>query len=168
MLSDLVGKDKGNDIFDANFPESLDGYMPGEILTFAQLKDKTEGTIIHILYKDEDGDVSADGFYPLYKDKECKEWSAGGSFPFPVDDLSDDDLIKTIDNCGYDFTISEALPAKKGDFAKLREGQQQYRDVLTEMLDLQRKLLGTTDKKRKIEIKKDMRTLEKKINKLWN
>lgn len=69
MLNNIVGEDLAKNIFEANFPEPIRNYKPGKILTFKQLKALPEGTIIHIYYLDEDGNLREDGFQKLHKGK---------------------------------------------------------------------------------------------------
>lgn len=167
MLNNIVGEEKGQEIFMANFgPNPHDSFMPGKILTFAELKALPEGTVIHILYKDEDGEVSEDDFHPLGKDDEMQEWNAGGSFPFPVDELKDEDLIQDIDNCGHSFTIREAKPAKQGEFRKMRQDQNKAIKLLDQLRNVHEKHRTCTDKIKKKELKQKSKDIEKQLKKL--
>lgn len=167
MLGNIVGEEKGREIFEANFgPNPHDSFMPGKILTWSELKALPEGTIIHILYKDEDGEVSEDDFHPLGKDEDMEEWNAGGSFPFPVDELKDEDRIENIDNCGHAFTIREAIPAKKGEFAALRKRQDAAKSILNQLMSLHQKYQVCTDKAKKKALKDKSKELEKKLKKM--
>ena len=161
MLGNVLGEELGDEIFDANFPDPIEGYLPGDVLTFKQLKEMPEGTIVHILYT-EDDDVRTDDFYPLHKGSD-DEWGAGPC-PFPIDELEDDTLIRKIDNCDHFFTIRAAVPAAKGAFEKLRAGQREIEDILMAMLDLHQELHGA-DKERQSEIRKELKELDKKYKK---
>ena len=164
MLTGIVGEDLGQQIFDANFPEPLDGYMPGNILTFAELKALPEGTVIHVLYFDEDGEEREDGFQTLSKGSDS-EWSAG-AFPFPIDELKDDQLIEKCDNSGWTFTLRAALPAKKGEYVEMKKKQRKAIRILERMQDLSSKGIGCKDKEKKKKINKEFKELEKELRKM--
>lgn len=83
---------------------------PGKVLTLAELKNMPYGSVIHIKYEDEDGNEREDGFQFLKCD-DMSEWCAG-AFPIPLNELDDEDSIKDVDNCGWHFTIREAVPSK--------------------------------------------------------
>jgi len=162
MLTDIVGEDLGQQIFEANFPKPIDGYMPGKILTFAELKQLPEGAVIHIHYLDEDGEEREDGFQKLSKHSD-DEWS-GGAFPFPIDELKDDTLLDRFDNSGWTFTIREALPAKKGEYAEMKKKQRKAIKILERMQILAGKI--SKDKEQKKKINTELKELEKELRKM--
>jgi len=137
MLGNIVGEELGKEIFEANFPEPIINYKPGNILTFKQLKELQEDTIIHILYYDEDDNLREDGFQELSKYSD-EEFSAG-AFPFPMDDHDDDnELIEKRDNSGWTFTIREAIKVSAAEFKKLekqREKNERALELIEKMRD---------------------------------
>lgn len=163
MLGKILPEEKANDIFEANFPKPIKGYKPGKILSFKELKELPEGSIIHIYYLNEDGEVSEDGFHPLNKHSE-EEWCAGGAHPFPVDKLQDDTLIKNIDNCDWLFTIREAILDKKYDHESVKHKRATVQELLGELTDLASEY--TTDKERKKAIKTREKEIQKQLKKL--
>ena len=165
MLKNVAGEELGQKIFEANFPEPLDGYMPGEILTFRELSEMPEGTIIHIHYLDECGEERESGFHPLYKHDD-KEWSAGGHYPFPVDELKPETLINKIYNSDWLFTIRKAVPAKKGEFEKMKKNQRKVLQLLETMQNLSRKIHSTDDKMKKKDLKAKFKIVEKEFRKI--
>ena len=113
MLTNVLGEDAAKEVFNNNIlSHSLTGYKKGKILTFGELKMLPNGTILNIVYKDEYSNKSST-FDKLYKgepgEESTKEWCVGGSYPFPIDELKDDTLIKDIPNCDEFFTIYEAI-----------------------------------------------------------
>jgi hypothetical protein len=152
MLNNIVGEDLGKKIFEANFPEPIVNYKPGDILTFKQVKELPEGTIIHILYFDEDDNEREDGFQKLSKDEDCEEYSAG-AFPFPMNEHEDDgDLIENADNSGWTFTIREAIKISKAEFQK-REKQREKNERAKELIEKMRDGENLTKDEKK-ELKK--------------
>lgn len=132
-LTKIVGEDLGNKIFEANFPKPIINYKSGKILTFKELKELPEDTVIHIYYTDEDGNERENGFQKLSKYDE-EEFSAG-AFPFPMNKHeSDDELIKDAENSGWNFTIREAIRVSSSEFKKL-EKQRQINERAIELLD---------------------------------
>lgn len=164
MLTDIVGEDLGQKIFEANFPDEITGYKPGKVLTLGELRLIPVGTIIHIYYTDEDGELRENGFQKLSKDSE-EEWSAG-AFPFPIDELTDDQELKDCDNSGWTFTIREALVDKKGEYAKRMAMMDTADELLEEMKDTLEEIEETSDKVKKKELKKKFNALSKQLNKM--
>jgi len=137
MLGNIVGEELGKEIFEANFPEPIINYKAGNILTFKQIKELPEDTVIHILYYDEDDNLREDGFQKLSKDEDGEEWSAG-AFPFPTKRLKDDELIDRCDNSDWTFTIREAIKVSAAEFKKLekqREKKERALELLEKMQD---------------------------------
>ena len=129
MLGSVVGEDLGKQIFEANFPEPIINYKAGKVLTFRELKELPEGTIIHINYVDEDNELREDGFQKLSKCSD-EEYSGGG-FPIPMDEHeNDDELIEGRDNCDWTFTIREAIKISNAEYLKLeKQGEQNRRAI---------------------------------------
>lgn len=151
MLGNIVGEELGQEIFEANFPEPIVNYKPGSILSFKQVKELPEKTIIHIFYLDEDGELREDGFQKLYKHSES-EFSAG-AFSFPMDEhKSDDELIDRCDNCGWEFTVREAIKISKAEFQK-REKQREKDERASELIEKMRDEEKLTKEEKK-ELKK--------------
>lgn len=150
MLNNIVGEDLAKNIFEANFPEPIRNYKPGKILTFKQLKALPEGTIIHIYYLDEDGNLREDGFQKLHKGS-GDEWGAG-AFPFPIEDLKDEDLLEDCDNSGWTFTIREATKLSTAEFKKI-EKQREKNERASELIDKMREGEDLTKEEKK-ELKK--------------
>lgn len=151
MLGNIVGEELGQKIFEANFPEPIVNYKPGDILSFKQIKELPEKTIVHIFYLDEDGELREDGFQELYKSSE-DEFSAG-AFPFPMDEHKDDsELIEKRDNCGWKFTIREAIRIPKAEFQK-REKQREKNERASELIERMRDGEKLTKEEKK-ELKK--------------
>lgn len=146
--------------------KSLDCWMPGKILTWSELKALPEGSVIHIKYLDEDGEVSEDDFHYLGKDEEMREWNAGGSFPFPVDELKDEDPIENIDNCGHAFTIRAAIPAKKGEFRQMSRNKDKAVKLLDQLRDVYEEHRDCKDKVKKKALKQKSKDIEKQLKKL--
>lgn len=163
MLGKILPEDKAEQIFEANFPMTIKGYKPGKILTFKELKELQEGSIIHIYYLDDDGEVSEDGFYPLNKHSDV-EWYAGGVHPFPIDKLQDDMLIKQIDNCDWSFTIREAILDEKYDHESTKQKRKMAQELLSELTELAKEM--TDNKERKKEIRIREREIHKQLKKL--
>lgn len=163
MLNNIVGEELGEKIFEANFPKPIEGYMPGEILTLAELRVLPEDTVIHIHYLDEDGEEREDGFQKLSKDSET-EWSAG-AFPFPIDELKEEDELRKCDNGGWTFTIREAIPAKKGEYETMKKNQRKILNALEKMRSLYDKIQNEKDKTKKKELKKKYNEIAKIVNK---
>ena len=163
MLDNIVGEDLAKQIFEANFPEPIDGYLPGRILTLAELRELPDGTVIHIRYLDEDGNEREDGFQKLSKD-DSEEWSAG-AFPFPIRNLKEDELIDRCDNSGWEFTIRMAVPGKKGEYAAIQKKKRTTLKNLEKMQELHWKIQDTTDKVKKKELKKKYNELAKIVQK---
>jgi cobyric acid synthase len=149
MLNKIVGEDLGEKIFEANFPEPIKNYKAGNILTFKQIKELPEGTIIHINYFDEDDNEREDGFQKLSKDEECEEYSAG-AFPFPTNEHDDDnDLIENADNSGWTFTIREAIKVSATEFKKI-EKQRADNHMAIELINKLRDGEALTKEEKKI------------------
>jgi len=163
MLGNIVGEDLAKDIFEANFPEPIEGYLPGSILTLAELRALPDGTVIHIHYIDEDGNEREDGFQKLSKYSD-DEWSAG-AFPFPIDEIKEDELIDRCDNSGWTFTIRMAVPGKKGEYAAIQKKKRTTLKNLDKLQELYRKIQHTTDKVKKKELKKKYNELAKIVQK---
>jgi len=53
MLNNIVGEDLAKKIFEANFPEPIINYASGDILTFKEIKELPEGTVIYLHYVDD-------------------------------------------------------------------------------------------------------------------
>jgi hypothetical protein len=166
MLTNVVGEELGQKIFDANFPEPLDGYMPGRVLKLKELKTLPENTVIYVKYLDEDGNERENGFLRLSKHDD-EEYSADG-FSFPIKDLKDEDLLENCDNCGWSFTVREAVPAKRGEFFKLQKKKEETLDILEQMQELCREIDECSDKAKKKELKAEFKALEKKFRKSSN
>ena len=133
-LTKIVGEDLGNKIFEANFPKPIVNYKSGKILTFKEIRELPEGTVIHIYYTDEDDHLRENGFQKLHKDKSGEEFSAG-AFPFPMNKHeSDDELIKDAENSGWHFTIREAIKVSSSEFKKI-EKQRQINERAMELLE---------------------------------
>lgn len=164
MLGNIVGEELGKEIFEANFPEPIINYKPGNILTFKQLKELPEDTIIHILYYDEDDNLREDGFQKLSKDEAGDEWSAG-AFPFPIKNIKEDELIDRCDNSGWTFTIRMAVPGKKGEYAEIQKKKRTTLKNLDKLQGLYWKIQDTTDKVKKKELKKEYNKLAKIVQK---
>lgn len=151
MLNNIVGDELSQQIFEANFPEPIVNYKPGNILSFKQIKDLPEKTIIHIYYLDEDGELREDGFQELYKSS-ADEFSAG-AFPFPMNEHKDDnELIENRDNSGWTFTIREAIKISKAEFQK-REKQREKNERATDLIEKMRDGEKLTKEEKK-ELKK--------------
>lgn len=119
-LTNLVGEDLGKKIFEANFPKPIINYRSGKILTFKELKELPDDTVIHIYYTDEDDNVREDGFQKL--SKEDKDEFCGGGFTIPMTKHeSDDDLIENAENSGWHFTIREAIKVSSSEFKKIEK-----------------------------------------------
>lgn len=163
MLGKILPEETAEQIFEANFPKPIKGYKPGKILNFKELKELSEGSIIHIYYLDDDGEVSEDGFHPLNKHSE-EEWSAGSVHPFPINKLKDDTLIQNIDNCDWSFTIREAILDKKYDHETTKQKRTTIQELLEELTDLAGEF--TNDKDRKKAIKTREKEIQKQLKKL--
>lgn len=163
-LTNLFGEGKGQEIFAANFtkPKGLDCYMPGEILTFAQLK----ALLIHIHYLDEDGHERTRDFEYLDKNGDDDEEWCAGDYPFPITELDDEDRLERIDNSGWTFTIRGAVPAKKGEYAKITKDRDKAVRILEKLKDLHYKYVGCTDKAKKKKYKDQSKELEKQLKKM--
>lgn len=135
MLNNIVGEDLAKNIFESTFPEPIKNYKAGKILTFKELKELPKGSVIHIYYLDEDGELREDGFQKLSKDSE-DEWSAG-AYPFPVEGLQDDDELKDCDNSGWTFTIREAIKVSPTEFKKI-EKQREQNEIARELIEKMR------------------------------
>lgn len=132
-LKNVVGEDLAKKIFEANFPKPIVNYKAEKILTFKELKELPEDTVIHIYYTDEDGNERENGFQKLSKYDE-KEFSAG-AFPFPMNKHeSDDELIENAENSDWNFTIREAIKVSSSEFKKI-EKQRQINKRAIDLLD---------------------------------
>lgn len=78
----------------------------GKILTFKELKETPEGTILHIYYG-ENGLETWNEFGRFEKEFE-DEWCISG-INFPIDTFTDDTLLDQCPNERLDFTIREAV-----------------------------------------------------------
>lgn len=163
MLTSIVGEEQGKAIMEATFPKQADGWMPGEVLTFGQLKQVPEGSILHIRYLDDDDEEREDGFFKFSKTSE-DEYCIG-AYPFPVRGLTDDQELRNIDNSGWSFTIRAAVPAKKGKFQQMKKNQRSASKIMEKMQELISKS-HNADKAKKKEINKKLKELEKDLRKI--
>jgi hypothetical protein len=151
MLNNIVGEDLAKKIFEANFPEPIINYASGDILTFKEIKELPEGTVIYLHYVDEDGNTRTRDFHKLTKHS-IDEYSTSDGFSFPIDEYNDDDLIEKCDNSGWTFTIRKAIKISPAEFKKIQKRQQRA-DRATELI--QRLLDGEElSKEEKKELKK--------------
>jgi hypothetical protein len=108
-LTNLVGEKTSDKILDDMFPPEVTGYKKGKILTLGQLKALPNNSIIHVYYIDEDDHVRANEFLKYVSDG-ADFYGTSDGFCFPFDNNEKDNtLIEKIDNCGWTFTIREAI-----------------------------------------------------------
>jgi hypothetical protein len=109
ILSGIIGEAEASTIIGNMFPPKIKGYTKGKILTVGELKKLPKGSILHIWYIDEDRHLREDDFliFDGFEDDDFEPTANG--FSMPIDNLTDDDLLDHIDNCGWTFTVSEAI-----------------------------------------------------------
>tara|TARA_R110000772_G_scaffold95789_1_gene194134 strand:- start:6769 stop:7125 length:357 start_codon:yes stop_codon:yes gene_type:complete len=108
MLGNLMSEEDANEVMSNMFPDPLNGYEKGDVLTVGELKALPQGTVIHLWYEHSDGSLRNDDFvtfagYDGIDDELCAD-----AFPMPVHNLTDDTPMKYLDNCGWTFTVCGA------------------------------------------------------------
>jgi hypothetical protein len=110
MLDGIVGEETSNDILNNMFPPPIKGYKKGNILKVKELKALPKNTIIHLLYEEGNGCLRNNGFVKFCGDVNTStELRTADGFSMPMEGHSEDELIKDFDNCGWYFTVSEAI-----------------------------------------------------------
>lgn len=168
-LKKILSEETAQRIFDTNFhPKDITGYVPGEIYTLAELKKEKEGTIVHVVYYDEEGEVSLDDFHPLEKDKDDEEYCVD-AYPMPIDHVKDEQLLENIDNDGHSYTVRKAIKTNKKEEKKYKDfkvRKEAAKEITQKLLDLCLEYQNCQDKERKKQIKKEEKELGKQFKKL--
>jgi hypothetical protein len=109
-LNGLVGEEKSDEILSNMFfsESSEEDYVKGRVLTVGELKSLPEGSVIHLWYIDEDRHLRSDDFLTLLG-VNCDDMCTDCGFYIPLGGHSDDELVERFDNCGWTFTVREAI-----------------------------------------------------------
>lgn len=89
--------------------KSMEVYKKGKVLTVGELKLLPENSIIHLWYQDEDNNLRNNDFVSFYGYTGDDELFTNDGYPMPLNGHEDDELIENFDNCGWKFTVCEAL-----------------------------------------------------------
>ena len=109
MFENIVGEESASKILSNMFPKPIKGYKKGRILTVGELKLLPRNSIIHLWYKDDDNHLRKNGFVTFCGYDGDDELCTTDGFTMPIDGHTDNELIERFDNCGWNFTVCEAL-----------------------------------------------------------
>ncbi len=112
-LTKVVDKETANDILSNMFPKPIEGYKKGKILTVRELKSLPKNSVIHLWYKDEDNSLRNNGFVKFCGYDGDDELCTTDGFTMPIDGHKEDEQIEKFDNCGWKFTVCEAILTSK-------------------------------------------------------
>jgi len=87
----------------------LNGYKKGKVLTVGELKSLPENSVIHLYYIDDDNNLRKNDFVTFCGYDGNDELCTTDGFTMPVDGCKEDELIEDFDNCGWTFTVCEAI-----------------------------------------------------------
>lgn len=113
-LKQLFSNEIVKEVFNQNIlSHSLIGYKKGKMLTFGELKELPEDTILNVVYKDENYQITSSIFDRFdkcdYDISMGSEYWSIGSYPIPLENLVDEQIIENIRNCNDYFTVYEAI-----------------------------------------------------------
>lgn len=144
--------------------KKLDCFIPGEVLTLAQLRALPDKAVVYMRYEDEDGHVRMDDFGLLNKDE--SEWWDVDDYPFPICGLSEDSALENIENSGWLYTIKSAVPSKKGTYRKRKKTAKKAKDIMAELIEIHNEYISCADKSIKKELKNRSKILERELKKM--
>ena len=112
ILGDLLPDDQVNKILRGFMPPDIEGdYEVGDIMTLKELKSLPIDSVIHLKYYDDSGHLR-DNDFEIYTGIDNGEANTSTGNVMPISSLSDDDLLESIDNCGWEYTIRKSIKKK--------------------------------------------------------
>jgi hypothetical protein len=109
MLNSVVGEKKQKEILSNMFPKPITNYKKGKLLTVGELKKLPSNSVIFLWYVDEHEVLRKNGFESIHEYDGSDEICTIGGYAIPINGHVDNELISYFDNCGWTFSVYQAI-----------------------------------------------------------